>query len=341
MAKYDLETLWLDDGEISRVLAPYRKAVQDGLDGVREKGDTLSKLAYEFVSGGGKMLRPSIVLLSCEAVSGSFQKAIPIALTYELAHTASLTQDDIIDESPVRHSKPTAHIKHGVTTAILISDMVIFEIFEQLSRYAESESSPKRTAQLIGYVAKAAKETAEGEFMEMQLSKKVEPTVEDYIALAGMKTGSLFGAAAVSGAIVGGANAKLAGDMLEFGRNLGISFQIMDDVLDFTGRTEEMGKPMLKDVQNNAGNIVLIHALSHADAQRRNSIRGLMARSGYGMTDPTEIQSLVDDLGSVEYASEFCVRHAAAARANLEALPESGAKETLEELTYWLEGRRK
>ncbi len=334
-------SLLIDDRAVDSLLAPYRKAVEEGLRQVKEKNSTLSEVAYEYVVGGGKMLRPSIVLLACEAVSESYEKAMPIALAYELAHTASLTQDDIIDESPTRHNRPTAHTKYSVTTAILISDMLIFEIFEQLSRYALVDLSPKRVAVLIGHVANAAKEAAEGEFLEMQLSKKREPTVEDYLKLAGLKTGALFGAAAASGGIVGGAKQGVVADLYEYGRNLGISFQMMDDVLDITGTTEKMGKPMLMDMQNNAGNIVLIHAMTSADPQKRNEIRGLMARSEYGLADALEVQGILDDLGSVEFASESCLKHASIARERLKSLPDTRAKQILEELTRWLEGRRR
>jgi len=341
LAKYESRSLVIDDRAVESLLAPYRKAIEEGLKQVKDEDSRLSGVAYEYVTSGGKMLRPSIVLLACEAVSGSYDKAMPIALAYELAHSASLTQDDIIDESPTRHNRPTAHTKYSVTTAILISDILLFEIFEQLSRYADADASSKRVALLIGHVAKAAKEAAEGEFLEMQLSKKREPTVEDYLRLASLKTGALFGASAASGGIVGGARQKVVSDLHEYGRNLGISFQMMDDVLDITGTAEEIGKPMLMDLQNNAGNIVLIHAITHADPKKRSEIRGLMARSKYGQTDALEVQGILDDLGSVEFASNSCLEHASIAQGYLKSLPDSKAKQILVELTRWLEGRRR
>ena len=341
MGKSEPRSIMVDDRAVEAMLSPYRRVIETGLKEVKESEGKLSEVAYEYVVGGGKMLRPSIVLLACEAVSGSYRKAVPIAMAYELAHTASLTQDDIIDESPTRHNKPTAHTKYNVTTAILISDMLLFEIFEQLSRYAEADISPKRISVLIGHIARAAKEAAEGEFLEMQLSKKREPSVEDYLRLAGLKTGALFGAAAASGATVGGARQRIVSDLYEYGRNLGISFQMMDDVLDFTGTAAVTGKPVLMDMHNNASNIVLIHALTHADSRRKNEIRSLMARSEYGLADALEVQGILDDLGSVEFASKSCLKHAAVARELLKPLPESRPKLILEELTRWLEGRRR
>ncbi len=341
MATYDKEQAVAGTELLDELLEPYRRAVQDGLKALTESKYRLGDAAYEFMVSGGKRLRSSIVLLGCEAVSGTYKQAMPIALAYELAHSASLTQDDIIDDSPVRHNRPSAHTKHGVTTAILISDMLLFEIFEQLGRYAEFEISKDKVARLIKYVAVAAKETAEGEYLEMQFSKKLEPTVEDYVRLAGLKTGALFGAAAASGGVVGGASQRITRDLSLFGRNLGISFQMMDDVLDMTGKSEEMGKPLLKDIQNNVSNIVLIHALSRADPRTRNQIRSMMLRSNYGLLDVVELLGVLDDIGSVEYADRLCLRHASMARARLKSLPDTKAKETLEEMTRWLEGRRR
>ena len=341
MAGYSTESLWTSDEAIEQLLLPYRKAIEEGLGQVKEKDKRLSEVAYEYVRGSGKLLRPTIVLLSCDAVGGSRDKAMPIAIAYELAHSASLTQDDIIDDSPTRHNRSTAHTKHGVTTAILISDMLIFEIFEQLGRYAATELSARKVGTIIRYVSSAAKQMAEGEYLEMQLSKSAEPSVDDYLELASLKTGALFGAAAASGGAVGGARQSIVRDLYEFGINLGISFQMRDDILDITGSEEEMGKPMLKDMQNNAANIVLVHALSHANPQQKAVIRGMIARNEYGLADVVMVKKILEELGSVDYASGFCVKHAAIARARLKSLPKSGARRALEELTLWLEGRRR
>jgi geranylgeranyl diphosphate synthase type I len=341
LATYEKENAPSDESDVDKLLAPYRTAIEEALRGLRGRENKLDGLANEFLESGGKRLRPSIVLLACESVMGSYENAMPIALAYELAHSASLTQDDIIDDSPTRHNKPTAHVKHGLTTAILISDMLIFKIFEQLSRYADIELSKKRLSMLIDQVAIAAEETAEGEFLEMELTKKTEVTMDEYVRLARLKTGALLGASAASGAIVAGAGPRIVKDMQEYGRNLGIAFQLMDDILDITGESEVMGKPMLKDVQNNAANIVLVHALLHADPKTRNRIRSMMVRSTYGLVDVMELLGVLDDLGSVEYATSLCRKHAAIARGRLKHLPEGNPRRTLEQLTTWLEARRR
>ena len=325
---------------IDQALNPYINAIEDELRRHRDPNSKIMSMAYDFVESGGKRLRPSITLMVCESLKGTYRDALPIAVAYELAHTASLTQDDIIDNSSTRHNMPTAHTVHGLTTAILLSDMMIFDMFSRLAEYSDLDITKEQLATLMGYIAKAAKEAAEGEFMEMELSKKSSSTLDDYVRLAGLKTGALFGAAAASGAIVGGGTPKVVKDMFEFGRHLGIEFQMVDDILDLTGRSDVMGKPMLKDLQNNASNIVVIHALTHADARTGNVLRSSMAKSAYGLSDIEELLGIFDDLGSVEYAAELSKKHAAMARMKLRGLPKGQPRSTLELVTEWLEARR-
>ena len=341
MATYSGTRASLDSVAIDQMLAPYVDAVEDELRRHQDPASKIMSLSYEFVNSGGKRLRPAIALLTCESLRGDYKDALPIAVAYELAHSASLTQDDIIDNSATRHNLPTAHTLHGVTTAILISDMMIFEIFQRLAEYSDLDIGKDQLATLLRYIAKAAKEAAEGEFMEAELSKKIDSTVEDYVRLAGLKTGALFGAAAASGAIVGGGKPKTVKDAYEFGRNLGIEYQMVDDILDLTGSSEEMGKPMMKDLQNNASNIVVIHALAHADSKTGGVLRSAMARSAYGLGDLVELLGIFDDLGSVKYAAELSRKHAALARGRLRSLPKGEPRSKLEAITGWLEARRR
>jgi geranylgeranyl pyrophosphate synthase len=149
LVTYEKAGLEVGEGYIERVLSPYKRAIEQGLRRLRDPESELSSVASSFLESGGKRVRSCIALLTCEAVNGSYVPAMPIALAYELAHAASLTQDDIIDKSPTRHSQPTVHTKHGVVTAILVSDVLIFKIFEQLGKYEESALSRKQLDQLM------------------------------------------------------------------------------------------------------------------------------------------------------------------------------------------------
>ena len=341
MVTYERGETTLEAAAIDERIAPYVAAIEEELRKRRDPNSKIMSLAYDFVETGGKRLRPSITLMVCDSLKGSYKDALPVAVAYELAHAASLTQDDIIDNSPTRHSMPTAHTLYGTTTAILISDMMIFQMFQMLAEYSDLDVSKEQLATLLGYIAKSAKEAAQGEYMETELSKKIDSTVEDYVRLAGLKTGALFGAAAASGAIVGGAKPRVVKEVYEFGRNLGIEYQMVDDVLDLTGSSQEMGKPMLQDLHNNASNIVVIHALVHADAKTGGTLRSVMTRSAFGLGNVADLLGIFDDLGSVEFAAQLAKKHAAIARLKLRSLPKGEPRNVLMAITEWLEARRR
>lgn len=303
-------------------------------------GAPLSKEAQAVMETGGKRLRPVVALMTCEAVSGQFASAIPAALSYELAHEASLVQDDIFDNSDLRHDRETVHKRQGFIIAVLVSDLMIFEIFDQLSRY-EATSLPKtKITKLMNYISKAANLTIKGEYLEAKYATKSSFTEEEYLEVARLKTGSLFAATAASGALVGGASDKVVDSMYQFGLNLGVAFQIQDDILDVSGNQAQLGKPVLKDLQNNVCNIVLINALEKGDAYRRNQISSMLYKKWFASSDIRSLQSLLKELKSVEYAFELAEKYCAISREFLSILKESEARDKLVGLTQALVTRR-
>ncbi len=319
----------------------YREALKGYLASERSEKTALSEAIAGILDTGGKRLRPVIALLSCEAVSGSYEMALPVAAAFELAHSASLVQDDIIDESALRHGAVATHKKYGETRAILISDMMIFEIFLELAKYGDMNLQQKRLAKLASLLGNAAKLTAEGEFFEMTLAERGSATEEEYFRLAGLKTGALFAAAAACGAVAGGGSAKEVEAAYGFGRDLGISFQVRDDILDIVGNEEATGKPLLKDLQNNASNMVLVHALSHADPYQKQAIHSMMYKKWFALQEVQTLMRTLDQLGSIDHANAVERSYAAKAKGALEVFPESSARSTLEQLTEGLGSRLK
>ncbi len=264
----------------------------------------------------------------------------PAALSYELAHEASLVQDDIFDNSDLRHDRETVHKRQGLIIAVLVSDLMIFEIFEQLAKYEPSTLSKAKVARLMTYISRAANLTINGEFLEAKYATKSSFTEQEYLEVASLKTGSLLAATSASGALVGGATDKVVESMYQFGLNLGIAFQIQDDILDITGDKSQLGKPVMKDLQNNVCNIVLINALERSDAYRRNEINSMLYKKWFAVSDVRTLQSLLKELKSIEYASKLAEKYTAASRECLASLGESQAKDKLIGLTYALEMRR-
>ena len=285
-------------------------------------------------------MRPDLTLMTCEAVSGQFATAMPAALSYELAHEASLVQDDIFDNSDLRHDHETVHKRQGLIIAVLVSDLMIFEIFEQLAKYETSTLPKAKITKLMTYISRAANLTIKGEFLEAKYATKSSFTEEEYLEVASLKTGSLLAATSASGALVGGAPDKVVDSMYQFGLNLGVAFQIQDDILDITGDQSQLGKPVMKDLQNNVCNIVLINALERSDAYRRNEINSMLYKKWFAVSDVRSLQSLLRELKSVDYASKLAQKYTAISRECLSCLRESQVKDKLIGLTYALEMRR-
>jgi len=322
------------------ILSKYRIAVEKAVRNSQFQESPLSGDAQAVMEAGGKRLRPILVLMSCEAVSGQYTTALPAALAYELAHEASLVQDDIIDNSDLRHDKETVHKKRGITGAILVSDLLIFDIFAQLAKYGSSTLGKKRITQLMSYISRSANLTIKGEFLEARVTKLPKITEYDYLEVAGLKTGSLLAAASASGALVGGASEKVIDAMYRFGYNLGIAFQIRDDILDIAGDPSQLGKPVMKDLQNNACNIVLINAMERADIYRQNMLNSMLYKKWFALSDMKELLNLLEELKSIEYASKVAERYTSKSRECLKALRGSATKDKLLSLTYALETRK-
>jgi geranylgeranyl pyrophosphate synthase len=197
----------------------------------------------------------------------------------------------------------------------------------------------KTLSKLLSLVANAAKLTAKGEFMEMNLASKPTITEAEYLEVASLKTGSLFAATAASGALVGGASARVVEQMYNFGLSMGIAFQIKDDLLDVMGDSQSIGKPVFKDLQNNACNMVLVHALLKADTYQKNALMSLVYRKWFAPRDILRLQKTLESLGSAKYAEETAGQQLGACRNFLRALPSSRTREKLERLTYLLGSR--
>lgn len=333
--------MWLQaEIEIDALLSEYKEVLEIAMKEAFPQNHPLDKIVLESTLSGGKKIRPILALLSCEMISGSYRKAIPVAIAYELAHSASLVQDDMIDESDLRHDKTTLHKRLGTTKAILVSDLMIFEMFNQLAQYEESDLSKERLGELLRLVSRAARLTAQGEFLDIGLASKDRILESEYLEVAKLKTGSLLAATAASGGIVASASNETVDSLYQFGLNLGIAFQMRDDILDIVGDAQKLGKPIMKDIQNNASNIVLINAISNANPQQKNVIDSMLYSKWFTASDLQDLIGVLKTLGSIEYATSMLSSYAEKSRRCLQLLPDNAAKVKLEKLTYALESRK-
>ena len=290
------------------------------------------------VRTGGKRLRPALTVLSCEACGGKAEDALPAAAAIELVHNYSLIFDDIIDRGEVRRGLPTTYKAFGEAMAILAA----VHYREAVSEALNETNDPLRLHKLF---SKAIKKLVEGERLDILFERAgredeyivrrrySEVTLEDYLKMIECKTSSLMEAACAAGAIVAKAPEHVVRALAEYGRNLGIAFQIADDILDVFGEEDKFGKKIGKDImEHKLGNIVVLLGLKRGGVKERERLLGLLSK---GRISEHEVKGAIEILSSLgvrdeayEYGSSFVGR----AKEALRVLPPSEAKEMLMEL---------
>ncbi|MCD6443425.1 polyprenyl synthetase family protein [Candidatus Bathyarchaeota archaeon] len=302
------------------------KAVSDYFPMLRD----MSRYA---IRGGGKRIRPLLAVLSCEAVGGDPKLAIPVAVAYELAHTAALIQDDVLDRSPKRRGKPSVWKLYSLGEAILLSDLFLFEIYGVIAEYENLNLPPKRLYRLLRLIRESAKNAAWGELLDLELAKKSYVTVEEYLEMIKFKTGSLLAAPAAAGAIVAGASESYVQALYLFAEKIGMAYQIQDDILDVVGSEKEMGKPIFLDLKAGKKSVVLIHAMQNATGDERRFLESIMFKN-LSKRDVEKVRRIIDRLGSVVYARELSFKLAEEGRRYLRLLKPSMARDALLKLSY-------
>ncbi|HDS44550.1 MAG TPA: polyprenyl synthetase family protein [Methanomicrobia archaeon] len=272
---------------------------------------------------GGKRLRPIICLLAAEAVSDSREKALSTAIAIELLHNASLVHDDIIDENVIRRKNPSNPARYGEKKAIVIGDLLFGLSCEMLSRCGV----PK----VVGLVSSAVADIAMGQYLEFMLRNLQEASEHSYLEVATLKTAATFRASAEAGAVLGGGTAVEIERLREYGHNLGIAFQIQDDILDICGEPEKTGKPVGLDIKNGERTLLVIHALHHTTQQDQEYIRSILFHKRDPETIAIErVRDILIESGSIEYALQRSAVLVNRARDCIEGLKESEAKQKLQ-----------
>ncbi|MDD6025085.1 MAG: polyprenyl synthetase family protein [bacterium] len=213
---------------------------------------------------GGKRIRPVLVLMACEAVGGDIEKAIMPAVGLEMYHNFTLLHDDVMDKADIRRGKPTVHVKWDDNTAILSGDAMLTMATQLIAR-ADAAVMP----QVMELFNRTAMEIYEGQQYDMDFESRGDVTVEEYIAMIRLKTSVLLGCACKMGALIGGADEATAQRFYEIGENLGLAFQLQDDMLDVWGDEATFGKAIGGDIMNNKKTFLLINACQRATDDNR------------------------------------------------------------------------
>ncbi len=321
-------------------LADYVNSVNSELKELHPfQGSTsLENAVADALSIGGKRVRAILALLWCEVHSGDYEPAVPLGAAYELAHASALIQDDIIDHSEMRRGTKSIGAKYGLTTAILASDLLLFNVPREVAKYANLES--RRLAKIFDLVGEACRATTWGEFLDMEMAGGTEGTEKDYEQMIRLKTSTLLSAPCASGALVGGATYEQAAIAGSFGEELGMAYQIQDDALDLVGDESTLGKPTLTDLRGGKKSVILLHCMNRCSREDRRFIAGLLNRSGpYSGEEVRRLRGLIEQNGSLEYAKERVLGYTAKARKVLTSVPDNEARNRLHELTDYLAAR--
>ncbi len=253
----------------------------------KEPKNLYEPISY-ILSLGGKRLRPTLVLMAAEIFEGSYQEALDAALAIEVFHNFSLIHDDIMDDAPLRRGKETVHEKWDINTGILSGDAMLINAYQLFENY--NGDTFKELAQLF---TKTAIEVCEGQQYDIDFETRDDVTIPEYIKMIEYKTAVLVGAALKMGAIVAGASESSSSSIYDFGRLLGLAFQLQDDYLDAFGDPETFGKQVGGDIIENKKTFLYLKALEYASEDEQKQLKGLFSLNP---DDPSEKISTVKHL---------------------------------------------
>lgn len=223
---------------------------------------------------GGKRIRPVLTLIACDVFSDDFKKAKNAALAIELFHNFSLIHDDIMDNAPLRRGKPTVHHKWNQSIAILSGDGMLIESYKLLQHFA-----PETSQQLTTIFNKTASEVCEGQQFDMDFETLSHVSIKDYLEMIRLKTAVLLGCSLQMGAIVAGASKENQEDLYSFGMNLGIAFQLQDDILDLYADQAKFGKQVGGDILANKKTYLFLKALEDSNDAEKSVLNAMLTET--------------------------------------------------------------
>jgi geranylgeranyl diphosphate synthase, type II len=288
-----------------------------------------------FLGLGGKRIRPVLCLMGNELFDDILPDAFHVASAVELFHNFTLIHDDIMDKAPLRRGKPTVHSLHGEPTALLSGDVMLVVAYEELNKVGSNH-----TRDIISIFNKTAKEVCEGQQLDMDFEQVGHLTLDQYLHMISLKTSVLLAASLRMGAILGGAGEGNQELLYEFGRKLGIAFQVQDDYLDAFGDPEKFGKQVGGDILANKKTFLMIYALETALPSRRDELRQLMAENPPDKVE--RVLSIFRECGIEEWARSLKDQYLNEAFQHLEDIAVwSARKEPMKRLAHYLVQRDK
>ncbi len=288
-----------------------------------------------FLQIGGKRIRPVMCLLGNELFSDIHGDAFQAARAIELFHNFTLVHDDMMDEASLRRGMPTVHTKYDSNTALLVGDVMLIRAYEFLQNI-----QPSYLPKILKIFNQTAREVCEGQQLDMDYSKMQDVNMEQYIHMITLKTSVLLAASLEIGAIIGGAGEKNCEHLYEFGKKIGIAFQIQDDYLDAYGNAADFGKEVGGDIKQNKKTFLLLHAMSVANESQQNELANLLATNEADKVN--KVLAIFNACGVAQWAEDLKAKYMQEAFEHLEAIAVvSARKQPLIDLANYLMNRNK
>jgi octaprenyl-diphosphate synthase len=267
----------------------------------------VSEITGYLLGGGGKRLRPALLLLAANYAGRKDRSAIRLAAIVELLHTATLIHDDVIDSADTRRGRPSANAKWGNHKSVLGGDWLYMQAFQM--------ALEERNFRILDVLIDLTQKMVEGELFQLAKIGRIDVTEEDALRLATYKTACLFSGCARLGAILGALDVEQEHALAEYGRYAGLAFQLVDDLLDFTASAQQLGKPVLSDLKEGKVTLPLIYAMENGRSEAREMISRVLEEKEFYTVRPETIVSLVQDSGALERArrlAQDCAQRAKA-----------------------------
>ena len=309
-AKDFFEMLRDDLGAIER---EFGRDTVSGVEAITEIGEYLR-------NGGGKRIRPALLLLSSKLFDYEGRGAIRLGAVVEIIHTATLVHDDIIDEADTRRGRPAANTQWGNSKCVLAGDWLYMQAF----RVAILE----RNFRILDTLIELTQQMVEGELLQTEKLGKLI-SLDEHFDLIFRKTACLFSVCMRMGAILGGATAEQEENLAQYGRDLGMAFQIVDDVLDLTASESILGKPVASDLREGKVTMAVIHALERCTTEERELVATVVRDRGFTHVAHAQILDILHRYGSLDAASACASQYATMARNAICNFPDSEIKRAL------------
>ncbi len=283
--------------------------------------ETITTINQYLQAGGGKRLRPALLLLCNRLFGPSTECARRLAAVVEMIHTATLVHDDVIDVAKTRRGRPSANMVWGNHISVLAGDWLYMQAFQLALR--------ERNFRILDILISLTQMMVEGELLQLERLHRIDITEADYMELVDRKTAGLFSACASLGATAANADEGSESRLREFAWNLGMAFQLVDDILDFTSSEKILGKPAGNDLREGKVTLPMIYALKTASGSERSAVETVMAEGSYEQVPFMHVVQILDRHSAITHAYERAHSFTEKARAILATFPDSASHRAL------------